>query len=206
MFCVFAEIWKQDVGDLFQIAPSTQGIQNVHLKCGSNSMFVKLETDNEFTGVMYAKGSFYDQADSPCFVQSKKNRGIRNLSMRFTFDQCNTKHEGNVFTNTIIVQNDPELVTPGDAAFALQCDFRKPRGLNVEANYETSNDRYILLLLFALCSFFSLSINCMCAPRCLIRRWLIHRNTSLFFLSPILNLYFFFQVTKSKFFFIQNQN
>lgn len=154
MFCVFAEIWKQDVGDLFQIAPSTQGIQNVHLKCGSNSMFVKLETDNEFTGVMYAKGSFYDQANSPCFVQSKKNRGIRNLSMRFTFDQCNTKHEGNVFTNTIIVQNDPELVTPGDAAFALQCDFRKPRGLNVEANYETSNDRYILLLLFALCSFF----------------------------------------------------
>ena len=137
----FTEIWKQDVGDLFQIAPSTQGIQNVHLKCGSNSMFVKLETDSDFTGVMYAKGSFYDQANSPCFVQSKKNRGIRNLSMRFTFEQCNTKHEGNIFTNTIIVQNDPELVTPGDAAFALQCDFRKPRGLNVESNYETSNDR-----------------------------------------------------------------
>lgn len=104
-------------------------------------MFVKLETDADFMGVMYAKGSFYDQANSPCFVQSKKNRGIRNLSMRFTFDQCNTKHEGNVFTNTIIVQNDPELVTPGDAAFALQCDFRKPRTLNVDANYETSNDR-----------------------------------------------------------------
>lgn len=134
---VFAEIWKQDVGDLFQIAPSTQGIQNVHLKCGSNSMIVKLETDADFTGVMYTKGNFYDQASSPCFTQSKGSRGNRNLSMRFTFDQCNTKYDGNVFTNTIIVQNDPELVTPGDSAFALQCDFRKPRSLNVEANYET---------------------------------------------------------------------
>lgn len=136
-FRIFAEIWKQDVGDLFQIAPSTQGIQNVHLKCGSNSMFVKLETDADFTGVMYTKGNFYDQANSPCFVQSKKGHNSRNLSMRFSFEQCNTKYDGHVFTNTIIVQNDPELVTPGDAAFALQCDFRKPRDLNVEANYET---------------------------------------------------------------------
>lgn len=133
---VFTEIWKQDVGDMFEIAPSTQGIQNVHLKCGSNSMFVKLETDKDFTGVMYTKGNFYDQSE-PCFIASKRNRGIRNLSMRFTFDQCNTKYDGNLFTNTIVVQNDPELVTPGDAAFAVTCDFRKPRTLNVEANYET---------------------------------------------------------------------
>lgn len=132
----FAEIWKQDVGDLFQIEPSTQGIQNVHLKCGSNSMLVKLETDKEFTGVMYTKGNFYDQ-NEPCFVSSKRSRGSRNLSMRFTFDQCNTKYDGSVFSNTIVVQNDPELVTPGDGAFALTCDFRKPRNLNVESTYET---------------------------------------------------------------------
>lgn len=99
-------------------------------------MFVKLETDKDFTGVMYTKGNFYDQSE-PCFIASKRNRGIRNLSMRFTFDQCNTKYDGNLFTNTIVVQNDPELVTPGDAAFAVTCDFRKPRTLNVEANYET---------------------------------------------------------------------
>lgn len=138
---IFTELWKQDIGDLFQIAPSTHGIQNVHLKCGSNSMFVKLETDADFMGVMYTKGNFYDQTSSPCFLQSKKGRGMRNLSMRFTFDECNTKHDGNVFTNTVIVQNDPELVTPGDSAFALQCDFRKSRSLNVEANYETNSDR-----------------------------------------------------------------
>lgn len=141
LFCVyfdfaFSEIWRQDIGDQFQIEPSTQGVQNVHLKCGSNSMFVKLETDGDFTGVMYTKGNFYDQ-NEPCFVTSKRNRGVRNLSMRFSFDQCNTKYDGNVYTNTIVVQNDPELVTPGDGAYALTCDFRKSRALNVEANYET---------------------------------------------------------------------
>lgn len=55
-FFYFAEVWKQDIGDLFQIEPSTQGIQNVHLKCGANSMFVNLKTENDFTGVLYTKG------------------------------------------------------------------------------------------------------------------------------------------------------
>lgn len=102
----FAEVWKQDLGDQFQIEPSTQGVQNVHLKCGSNSMIVKLETDQEFTGVMYTKGNFYDQSE-PCFASTKQKRGSRNLSMRFTFEQCNTKYDGNVFSNTVVVQNDP---------------------------------------------------------------------------------------------------
>lgn len=160
--CDLTEVWRQDVSDLFQIEPSTQGIQNVHLKCGANSMFVNLKTENDFTGVMYTKGNFYDQHE-PCFIASKQTRGTRSLSMRFSFDQCNTKKDGNLFTNVIVVQNDPELVTPGDAAFSLrtcfecfiwstnifffndfvyskfsECDFRKPRGLNVEANYEAN--------------------------------------------------------------------
>lgn len=123
--CDFVEVWRQDVSDLFQIEPSTQGIQNVHLKCGANSMFVNLKTENDFTGVMYTKGNFYDQSE-PCFVASKRSRGTRALTMRFSFDQCNTKKDGNLFTNVIVVQNDPELVTPGDAAFSLRmCSDRK---------------------------------------------------------------------------------
>lgn len=132
------EIWKQDIGDQFQIEPSTQGVQDVNLKCGSNSMFVNLKTEADFTGVIYTKGNFYDQSE-PCFMKPKRNRGTRNLSMRFNFDQCNTKHEGDLFTNVIVVQNDPELVTPGDAAFALSCDFRKPRSLSVSANYDADS-------------------------------------------------------------------
>lgn len=116
------EVWKQDVSDLFQIEPSTQGIQNVHLKCGANSMFVNLKTEKDFTGVMYTKGNFYDQSE-PCFVATKPSRGTRTLAMRFSFDQCNTKNDGNLYTNVIVVQNDPELVTPGDAAFSLRMTF-----------------------------------------------------------------------------------
>lgn len=123
------------MSDLFQIDPSTQGIKNVHLKCGSNSMFVQLETEKDFTGVMYTKGSFYDQAE-PCFVKPKRQRGSNSLIMRFPFEECHTQQDGDVFTNTVIVQHDPELVTPGDAAFSLLCDFRTPRSLNVEAHYD----------------------------------------------------------------------
>lgn len=97
-------------------------------------MFVNLETEDEFTGVMYTRGSFYDQKE-PCFVQSK-SRGARSLTMRFPFDGCNTKTNGETFTNTIVVQHDPDLVTPGDAAFEVSCDFRKSRSLNVETKYE----------------------------------------------------------------------
>lgn len=122
------------MGDLFQINPSTKGLQNVHLKCGAGAMFVNLETETDFTGVMYTRGSFYDQKE-PCFVRSKA-RGGRTLTMRFPFDECNTRTDGDTFTNTVVVQHDPDLVTPGDAAFEVSCDFRKPRSLNIEAKYE----------------------------------------------------------------------
>lgn len=91
-FCklIFTELWEQDASDLFQIDPSTQGIKKVNLKCGSNSMLVNLETESDFTGVMYTKGSFYDQAE-PCFVRPKGRAGARSLSMRFAFDKCLTK-------------------------------------------------------------------------------------------------------------------
>lgn len=85
-------------------------------------MFVNLKTENDFTGVMYTKGNFYDQSE-PCFVATKPSRGTRTLAMRFSFDQCNTKNDGNLYTNVIVVQNDPELVTPGDAAFSLRMLF-----------------------------------------------------------------------------------
>lgn len=98
-------------------------------------MFVQLETEKDFTGVMYTKGSFYDQAE-PCFVKPKWQRGTRSLVLRFPFHECHTQQDGDVFTNTVIVQHDAELVTPGDAAFSLLCDFRQPRSLNVEAHYD----------------------------------------------------------------------
>lgn len=99
-FRPFPELWEQDVSDLFQIDPSTQGIKNVNLKCGSNSMYVQLETESEFTGVMYTKGSFYDQAE-PCFVKPDSRKGARSLTMRFAFDKCQTKQVRYFFVTLI---------------------------------------------------------------------------------------------------------
>lgn len=90
LWFILTELWNQDASDLFKIDPSTQGIKKVNLKCGSNSMLVFLETDDDFTGVMYTKGNFYDQAE-PCFTKPKSRVGARSLIMRFPFDKCNTK-------------------------------------------------------------------------------------------------------------------
>ncbi|CAD7093207.1 unnamed protein product [Hermetia illucens] len=128
------EVWQQDLSDAFNIDPSTNGIKQVNLKCGSNSMLVQLETEDDFTGVMYTRGSFYKQSE-PCFTKPKNGRA-RSLEMRFPFDQCQTIQNGDVFSNVVVVQHDPELVTPGDAAFSLECDFRKARSLEVKADFQ----------------------------------------------------------------------
>ncbi|XP_001359475.1 uncharacterized protein LOC6591871 isoform X1 [Drosophila persimilis] len=129
------EIWEQDLSDTFKIEGSDQGIQKVNLKCGSNSMNVMLETEKPFTGVMYTRGSFYKQT-APCFMKPTANQGARSLEMNFQLDQCQTLKDGDLYTNIVVIQNDPELITPGDSAFSLECDFRQPRSLDVEASMQ----------------------------------------------------------------------
>jgi len=40
-----------------------------------------------------------------------------------------------------VIQHDDELLTPGDAAFTLECDFSKPRDLTVTADLNGSKKR-----------------------------------------------------------------
>ncbi|KAH8280083.1 hypothetical protein KR018_004663 [Drosophila ironensis] len=127
------EIWEQDLSDTFKIEGSDQGIQKVNLKCGADSMNVVLETEKPFTGVMYTRGSFYKQTP-PCFMKPTVSQGSRSLEMNFQLDQCQTLKDGDLYTNIVVIQNDPELITPGDSAFSLECDFRQPRSLDVEAS------------------------------------------------------------------------
>lgn len=107
----------------------------MHLKCGAESMHIELETEDDFTGVMYTRGSFYKQ-DGPCFVRPK--RVGRKLSMSFGLDQCQTvkNNEEDVYSNVVIVQHEPDLVMPGDAAFALECDYRSPRMVTMNADFQ----------------------------------------------------------------------
>ncbi|XP_017472410.1 PREDICTED: uncharacterized protein LOC108363534 isoform X2 [Rhagoletis zephyria] len=134
-----SETWQQDLTDTFKIEGSDQGIQKVNLKCGSNSMNVMLETEKPFTGVMYTRGSFYKQA-APCFVKPNI-QNARSLEMNFQLDQCQTLKDGELYSNIVVIQNDPELITPGDSAFSLECDFRQPRSLDVEANMQTRDSQ-----------------------------------------------------------------
>lgn len=141
LYCLyFADVWEENLSNKFNIDASTEGLQKVQLKCGADSMQIELLTKEDFTGVMYTRGSFYKQKE-PCFVKPKSYKGARSLKMNFNFNQCQTLQEGDVFSNIIVVQHDPELVTTGDAAFQLECDFRKPRSLNVGADFQARDSR-----------------------------------------------------------------
>ncbi|XP_052890337.1 uncharacterized protein LOC128298609 [Anopheles moucheti] len=126
-------LFEQDLGDQFKIDASTQGLQKVNLRCGADSMRIELKTEEDFQGVMYTRGSYYKQT-KPCFV--KPERAGRTLEMKFNLDQCQTVNNGEVYSNIVVVQHDPDIVTPGDAAFAVECDFRKPRGVTVSSEIQ----------------------------------------------------------------------
>lgn len=49
--------------------------------------------------------------------------------------------DGDKFSNVVVIQHDDELLTPGDAAFTLECDFSKPRDLTVTADLNGSKKR-----------------------------------------------------------------
>lgn len=138
MTFLFVDVWEEDLSNKFHIDASTDGIQNVQLKCGADSMQIELLTKEDFTGVMYTRGSFYKQKE-PCFI--KPTRGSRAVKMNFNFNQCQTLKEGEVFSNVVVIQHDPELVTTGDSAFQLECDFRRPRSLTVGADFQARDPR-----------------------------------------------------------------
>lgn len=75
-------------------------------------MRIELVTEENFNGVMYTRGSFYKQTD-PCFVRPASIHGDKSLTMNFSFDQCQTLHEGEAYSNVVVVQHDQDLVTPG---------------------------------------------------------------------------------------------
>lgn len=82
-------VWEQDLGDSFNIDASVDNLQKLNLRCGADSMHVELETVDDFTGVMYTRGSFHKQA-GPCFIKPKGGRAVRSLRMKFGLEDCLT--------------------------------------------------------------------------------------------------------------------
>ncbi|XP_065172496.1 uncharacterized protein [Atheta coriaria] len=143
VICITAdEIFESDLGEDMKIGLADGGYKSVKLKCGSNSMHIKLETDEDFDGVIYTRGSFHDK-DSACYLDADSIREKRSFNMSFDLDKCQTKQEGKVYTNVLVLQHDKELIMPGDAAFTLECDFEKPREVTLQANLNRESTKVI---------------------------------------------------------------
>lgn len=131
------EIWQQDLSKDMQIGASTEGYDYVGLRCGVEKMTVELRMSEDFSGVIYTQGSFYSRK-SPCFLDPIRGTSF---TMNIPLDKCDTEKDGDKYSNVLIIQHDDELMTPGDAAFILECDFSKPRDLTVTADLNGSKKR-----------------------------------------------------------------
>ncbi|XP_012235432.1 uncharacterized protein [Linepithema humile] len=137
---VYAEdIWQQDLSKDMQIGASTEGYDRVGLRCGAEKMTVELKTTEDFSGVIYTQGSFYSR-QHPCFLDPVRGRSF---TMSIPLNKCDTEKDGDKYSNVVVIQHDDELLTPGDAAFTLECDFSKPRDLTVTADFNGSKKRSI---------------------------------------------------------------
>ncbi|KAK3914809.1 Cuticlin-1 [Frankliniella fusca] len=126
--------WESDVTDSMGIGPTLEGYRRVGLRCAPDHMQVEVEMEDEFDGALYTRGAFHSQ-EEPCFLDA---RGGRNFTLSLPFTRCNTRNENNLYSNTLVIQYDDELIMPGDAAFTLECDFRKPKDYKVSADLDSN--------------------------------------------------------------------
>ncbi|EGI61492.1 PREDICTED: uncharacterized protein LOC105149967 isoform X1 [Acromyrmex echinatior] len=131
------EIWQQDLSKDMQIGASTDGYDRVGLRCGAERMTVELKTTEDFSGVIYTQGNFYSREPS-CFLDPVRGRSF---TMSIPLNKCDTEKNGDKYSNIVVIQHDDELLTPGDAAFTLECDFSRPRDLTVSADLNGSKKR-----------------------------------------------------------------
>nr|XP_012135713.1 PREDICTED: uncharacterized protein LOC105661884 [Megachile rotundata] len=116
-----------------EIGASTEGYDRVSLHCGAERMVVNLKTSDNFSGVIYTQGSFYSR-QAPCFLDPSHGG---NFTIDIPFNQCKTENLDDKYKNTLVIQHDDELITPGDAAFVLECDFSKPKDVTVSAELQS---------------------------------------------------------------------
>lgn len=71
-----------------RIGASTKGYDLVALRCGAEKMVVGLQTSDNFSGVIYTRGSFYSRQPS-CFLNPDHGG---NFTMTIPFNQCDTEN------------------------------------------------------------------------------------------------------------------
>ncbi|XP_071451859.1 uncharacterized protein [Hetaerina americana] len=139
-----AELWQQEIGSNMDFGSAVSeaaasGFRRVHLTCDSKAIQVDVETEEDFSGVIYTRGSFHKRKP-PCFMDPL---GGKSFSLRFPLDQCRTSRENDVYSNVVVIQYDDELIMPGDVAFTVECDFR-PRDVTVSAGLSAGDRSHLV--------------------------------------------------------------
>ena len=80
-------MWRQEVGSQMEIGVANSGYRMVQLRCGADYMQVDVETDQDFGGVIYTRGSYHNR-EPPCFLDPRSGRSF---SLKFPLSQCQTK-------------------------------------------------------------------------------------------------------------------
>lgn len=83
------DIFEQDLGQKMNIGLSYEGYDSVKLKCISNKIHVFITTRDNFSGVIYTRGSFHEKT-FPCFLDVKETNN-KSFNMSFHLNQCKTK-------------------------------------------------------------------------------------------------------------------
>lgn len=89
----FTELWEQDLTSDMRIGLAENGYQRVDLKCGADSLLVRVMLDNDFEGVVYTRGSF-DNKTSPCFKsyeQGLRHGNSLEVTLEIPFHECRTE-------------------------------------------------------------------------------------------------------------------
>jgi len=69
------------------IGVAESGFRRVQLRCGADYMQVDVETEQDFGGVIYTRGSYHNR-QPPCFLDPHNGRSF---SLKFRLSQCHTK-------------------------------------------------------------------------------------------------------------------
>ncbi|XP_013784426.1 uncharacterized protein LOC106468541 [Limulus polyphemus] len=96
---------------------ATADYDKVTLKCQEDHMSVDVETSENFSGILYTRGSF---RKAECSYDAHTGR---NFQLNIPLKGCNTKSENALYTNVLVLQHDDDLIIKGDAAFKLVCDY-----------------------------------------------------------------------------------
>ncbi|KAJ8973161.1 hypothetical protein NQ317_017112 [Molorchus minor] len=77
-----------------EIGLTNSGYKSVQLKCGSNSMIVNVQIDEEFQGAVSTK-------KTPCFYDTDNRTGQNLFQLQFSLNQCKTQQSNNVYSKRI---------------------------------------------------------------------------------------------------------